>query len=173
MAVPGLPSADPEEAGMSDCVIFIGLQGSGKTTFYRRRFAATHRHISKDDWPNAARKSERQARLLEESLAAGAAVVVDNTNPSPADREAIISIARAHGARVIGYYFDVSTREAVSRNRQRQGRERVPDVAIFTTARRMVPPRAGEGFAELFRVSITDDGQFDVRPMEVPSTHSR
>lgn len=158
---------------MTECVIFVGLQGSGKTTFYQHRFAATHRHISKDHWPNAPRKTERQARLLEEALAAGQSVVVDNTSPAPADREPVISIARAHHARVIGYYFDASTREAVGRNRQREGRERVPDVAIFTTAKRMVPPRIDEGFDALYRVSIRDDGQFDVRPMEAASTHPR
>ncbi len=158
---------------MSECVIFVGLQGSGKTTFYSRRFADTHQHISKDNWPNVARKPARQARLLEEALGAGRSVVVDNTNPTEADREAIITIARAHGARVIGYYFDASTREAVGRNRQREGRARVPDVAIFTTAKRLIPPRTTEGFDELFRVSIRDDGQFDVRPMEPASTHHR
>jgi predicted kinase len=31
-----------------DLVILIGLQGSGKTTFYRTHFAATHEQVSKD-----------------------------------------------------------------------------------------------------------------------------
>lgn len=158
---------------MTDCVIFVVLQASGKTTFYRRRFADTHQHVSKDNWPNVTRKSVRQARVLEEALGAGRCVVVDNTNPTVADREPIIAIARAHGVRVIGYYFDATTREAVGRNRQREGLARVPDVAIFTTAKRLIPPQASEGFDELFRVSIRDDGQFDVRPMEPASTHRR
>jgi predicted kinase len=147
-----------------ECVIFAGLPASGKTTFYQQRFAATHRHISKDNWPNATRKEARQAALIRQALGAGASVVVDNTNPSRADRGAIIALARAAAARVIGYYFDASTRAAVGRNRGREGSARVPDVAIFTAAKRMVAPAMDEGFDELYRVSIRDDGGFDVGP---------
>jgi predicted kinase len=145
-----------------ECVIFVGLPASGKTTFYQQRFAATHRHISKDHWPNAARKGERQAQLIRSALAAGASVVVDNTNPAPADRTAIIAIARQFNARVIGYYFTATTREAVGRNRGREGKQRVPDVAIFATAKRMTAPQRDEGFDELYRVAIRQDEGFDV-----------
>jgi predicted kinase len=31
-----------------DIIILIGLQASGKSTFYRAHFADTHEHISKD-----------------------------------------------------------------------------------------------------------------------------
>jgi hypothetical protein len=53
----------------------------------------------------------------------------------------------------------------VGRNRGREGSARVPDVAIFTKAKRMVIPTRDEGFDQLHRVSIRDDGGFDVRPM--------
>src|SRR5204863_5766194 len=111
---------------------------------------------------NAPRKNERQAQLIRSALAAGASVVVDNTNPAVADRTAIISIARTFDARIIGYYFAATTREAVGRNRGREGKQRVPDVAIFTTAKRMVAPRREEGFEELYRVAIREDATFDI-----------
>jgi predicted kinase len=144
------------------CVLFIGLPASGKTTFYQRRFAGTHRHISKDQWPNASRKDARQADLIRQALAAGESVVVDNTSPAVVDRASVIAIARELDARVIGYYFTATTREAVGRNRGREGRQRVPDVAIFTKAKRMVAPALTEGFDELYRVAIRDDGEYDV-----------
>ena len=147
---------------MPECVIFVGLPASGKTTFYQQRFAATHRHISKDNWPNAPKKDTRQARLLHDAFKEDASVVVDNTSPARADRAAVIDIARQHGVRVVGYYFTASTREAVGRNRGREGKQRVPDVAIFTTAKRMVPPSRDEGFDELYRVAIGENGGFDV-----------
>ena len=147
---------------MIECVIFVGLPASGKTTFYQQRFARTHRHISKDNWPNAPRKDERQAQLIRSALTAGISVVVDNTNPALTDRAAIIQIAREFGARVIGYYFTATTREAVGRNRGREGKQRVPDVAIFTKAKRMVVPSRDEGFDELYRVSIRGDDAFDI-----------
>lgn len=146
-------------------MILVGLPASGKTTFYEQRFAATHRHVSKDHWPNAARKDARQAELIGAAFREGAAVVVDNTNPSLEDRAGVIALAREHGARVVGYYFDATTRACVGRNRGREGKARVADVAIFTKARRMVVPARAEGFDELYRVSICDDGGFDVREM--------
>ena len=145
-------------------MLLIGLPASGKTTFYQERFSATHRHISKDHWPNAARKDERQAQLIRSALRAGAPVVLDNTNPAPADRAAIIKLGREFGARIVGYFFTATTREAVGRNRGREGKQRVPDVAIFTTAKRMVVPTGAEGFDELYRVAIRADGGFDVTP---------
>jgi hypothetical protein len=41
----------------------------------------------------------------------------------------------------------------------------VPDVAIFTTAKRMVVPTREEGFDELYRVAIAADRAFEVVEM--------
>jgi predicted kinase len=137
--------------------VLIGLPAAGKSTFYRRYFAATHRHISKDLWPNGRHKERRQQQALADAFAAGDSVVVDNTNPSAAERARIIMIAHASGAQVVGYFFDVTTREAVARNADRHGRDRVPNVAIFTTAKRLEPPSLSEGFDQLFRVTLTPE----------------
>jgi len=34
---------------MSEAIIFVGLQGSGKTTYYQEHFATTHVHVSSDE----------------------------------------------------------------------------------------------------------------------------
>ena len=151
---------------MAECVIFIGLPASGKTTFFQQRFSATHRHISKDHWPTASNKDARQAVLITDALSRGVSIVVDNTNPSIRDRAAIITLARAHGARVVGYYFTATTREAVGRNRGREGKQRVPDVAIFTKAKQMIPPTGSEGFDELYTVAIRPDGTYEIGPLD-------
>ena len=52
-----------------ECVILIGLPASGKSTFFRERFAGTHDHISKDLLRNNRRPQRRQEQLIEESLA--------------------------------------------------------------------------------------------------------
>jgi predicted kinase len=137
-----------------ECVILTGLPGAGKSSLYREKFAGTHVHVSKDLWPNATKREDRQRELIEEALASGKSIVIDNTNPTIAERATLIAIARTHGARVIGYYFDVNTRTAVARNAERTGRGKVPNVAIFTAAKRLQRPSLAEGFDQLFHVQI-------------------
>jgi len=138
-----------ESPSAVECVILVGIPGSGKSTFARERYP-TYEHISKDLFPPAARdKQARQDAALRRALAAGRSVIVDNTNVTPADRAAIVGIARELGARVVGYYLPISTRDAIARNEKREGRARVPKVAIFTSAKRLVPPVIDEGFDEL------------------------
>lgn len=160
-----LPGFETDGMTQPECVVFVGLQASGKTTFYRLHFASTHEHVSKDNFPNASRRDARQLALIDAALAAGRSVVVDNTNPTPADRLAVIRTARAHGARVVGYYFESTRPEALGRNRRREGKARVPDVAILTTAKRLVPPALDEGFDEIRRVHLTDAGTFEAVPV--------
>jgi predicted kinase len=145
-----------------ECIILIGLPGAGKSTFYRERFAAGHSHISKDLWPNASGREARQQKLIDELLAGGRSIVVDNTNPTAAERARIISAAKTRGARIIGYFFDISTRAAVARNANRTGRGKVPNVAIFTTAKRLQSPKLTEGFDELYRIELTEDRKFRI-----------
>ena len=114
---------------------------------------------------NSRQPQRRQEQLLVESLAGGRSVVVDNTNPTTAVRGAIIRIARTHGARVIGYFCPTDARDALRRNRTREGRERVPDVAVFTVRKRLEPPAVDEGFDELYVVRMQEETRtFDVSP---------
>jgi predicted kinase len=141
-----------------ELVILIGLPAAGKTRFFQQRFAATHVHVSKDAMPNARQPERRQRALIEEALKAGRSLVVDNTNPTVQDRQPLIALGRTAGARVIGYFFDVSTRASVARNASRSGKAKVPPVAIFTTAKRLQPPTYAEGFDQLFIVRLSQEG---------------
>ena len=141
-----------------ELVVFTGLQASGKTSFYRERFAATHVHVSKDAWPNARKKEERQRRLIDEHLRAGRSVVVDNTNPTPAERAPLLAIARAVDARVISYAFIVSVEEALRRNAGREGRARIADVGIYSVAKLLALPTKDEGYDEAFAVRLSSGG---------------
>ncbi len=51
-----------------EVVVLVGLQGSGKSTFYRQRFAATHALVSRDLFRNNPRPSRRQRELLDGAL---------------------------------------------------------------------------------------------------------
>jgi predicted kinase len=145
-----------------ELVIFVGLQASGKSTFFRERFAETHQHVSKDLFPNNRNKNRRQEHLLRAALSAGRCVVVDNTNPTLEDRRALIGLGGEYGARIVGYYFDASVSECIRRNEVREGKARVPDVAIHATAKKLVAPSMEEGFDGLLRVRL-NDSDFEVR----------
>ena len=133
----------------NELIIFVGMQGAGKSTWYATHFAATHVHVSKDLMTNVRDRDAHQRKLIENALGAGRSVVVDNTNPTPIVRAPLIEIGRRHGARVIACYFEITAKEAVARNRLREGKARVPDVVIYVTARKIVPPSLDEGFDEV------------------------
>ena len=142
----------------AELVVFVGLQASGKSTFFRERFAATHEHVSKDLFRNNKNRNRRQGELVEAALRAGRPVVVDNTNPTARDRRPLVELGRRFGARIVGYHFDSGVRGCLARNARREGRARVPDVAIFATAKKLVPPSREEGFDELYRVRLAGPG---------------
>lgn len=146
-----------------DLVILVGLPGSGKSTFARQRLPG-HAVVSKDLMPNARDRDRRQVELVVQALRQGRSVVVDNTNPRRSDRAPLLALAREHGARAVGLYFDAAPRDCLARNRAREGRARVPDVAIFATAKRLERPLRDEGFDELGVVRIAEGG-FAVEPL--------
>jgi predicted kinase len=148
-----------------ELVILIGLPGAGKTTFHRARFAATHVHVSKDLMRNRRDRQRRQMALVDEALAAGRSVVVDNTNVTVADRAALIEAARRRGAAVAGYVFATSPGECAERNRGRVARARVPDVAIHAAAKRWERPARAEGFDRLWQVRAEAE-RFDLAPYD-------
>jgi predicted kinase len=149
-----------------ELVIFVGLQASGKSTFFQRTFAMTHNYVSKDQMRNNKNRDRRQLQLLHQALSAEHSVVVDNTNPTPADRAVLIQTGQQYGATIVGYYFESNLQECLVRNHQRVGKARVSDVGIFATIKKLVRPSYEEGFDRLLDVRILTDGQFAVHPVE-------
>lgn len=141
-----------------EAVLFTGIQGSGKTTFFRERFFDTHVRISLD----LLRTRERERVLLETCLRIKQRFVVDNTNVTAADRARYIAPSRAAGFRVIGYFFEPDPKAAYARNVQRAEAIRVPAAGLFGTLKRLERPILTEGFDELYRVRIPEAGQFRV-----------
>jgi predicted kinase len=92
--------------------------------------------------------------------------VVDNTNPTFADREALIQLGQAHQAQILGYFFKIDIQAAWERNQQRTGKARVPDVGLYATAKKLVRPSYDEGFHRLFEVEIGTGNLFEVRQFQ-------
>jgi len=133
----------------------VGLQASGKSTFFHERFAGTHEHVSKDLFPHNRNKNRRQEHILRAALSVGRSVVVDNTNPTPEDRRPLVRLGHEYGAKDLGYFFDANIRECLRRNEMREGKVRVPGVAIYATAKKLVVPSIEECFDELRCVRLS------------------
>lgn len=146
---------------MSELAILVGLPGSGKSSFYRAHLQDTHVLVSKDLMPNARDRGALQSALVEKALAAGRSVAVDNTNPRRADRAPLVAAARAHGARVVAYVLATTVRECLARNHGREGKARVPPVAIHTAAKKMESPSLAEGLDAVLYVRA-EAGRFEV-----------
>jgi predicted kinase len=141
-----------------EAVIFVGIQASGKTTFYRQRFFDSHIRISLD----VLRTRHREQILFSACLEAKQPFVIDNTNPLPIDRARYIEPARAAGFRVVAYFFETTLKDAIRRNNQRAGKQKIPVPAIAGALRKLQPPTKEEGFDELFTVTITPENRFVV-----------
>jgi predicted kinase len=146
-----------------EAVILCGVQGSGKTTLYRDRFLATHVRVSMD----LLRTRHREAAFVRTCLETRQRLVVDNTNPTPADRRRYVDPARAAGFRVIGYLVETEEAEALARNALRAPRERVPASGLVGTGRRLQRPTPEEGFDELWHATAARDGGWRIEPLLV------
>src|SRR5688572_25328794 len=98
-----------------EAVIFVGLQGAGKTTFYVERFLHTHLRISLD----VLRTRHREQQMVQACLETRQPFVVDNTNPTAAERARYVVPARAAGFRVVGYFFEPDVPASIKRNANR------------------------------------------------------
>ncbi|GAA2430254.1 ATP-binding protein [Streptomyces glaucus] len=149
---------------MTEVAVLVGLQASGKTTFYERCLKGRYALVSKDLFPRGARnKQARQMRLVEEALAAARPVAVDNTNPSPEEWRPLVEAGHAHGATVVAYWFPPDLAGSLRRNARRTGRDRVPDVGVHATFGRLRRPSPGDGFDAVLDVRFDGHGGFDVR----------
>jgi predicted kinase len=144
-----------------EAIVLCGVQGSGKTTLYRDRFLATHVRVSMD----LLRTRHREAAFLALCLETRQPFVVDNTNPTPADRRRYVALAREAGFHVVGYLVEVEPAEALGRNAERSGRERIPVSGVVGTARRLLRPTLEEGFDELWHATAAPGGGWRIEPL--------
>jgi predicted kinase len=133
-----------------EAVILIGIQGSGKSTFYQQRFFRTHVRINLD----MLKTRRREEILVLACIQAKQAFVVDNTNTLERERARYIAWARPAGFRITGYYLQSGLQDALQRNERRAGQERIPEQGVRARYRQLEIPRLQEGFDALYSVRI-------------------
>jgi len=142
--------------------ILIGLPASGKTTFSAKLHMQNFIIISMDIF----RSKIIEKKKFKECIAMSQLCVIDNTNITKAERAYYINSAKVAGYSIRGYYFTSTVKEVVARNRQREAVKRVPEVAIFSIAKRLETPSKNEGFDELFSVRPNGKGGVIVESLD-------
>lgn len=139
-----------------EMIIFIGIPGSGKSSFYKEKFFNTHLRVSLD----LLRTRNREARLLQYCFDTSMPAVIDNTNVALKHREKYIQLAKENKFTVKGYYFRSDIRECMARNANRAGKDRVPPAGIASKYKELQLPKLAEGFDELYYVSMDEENKF-------------
>ena len=117
-----------------EAIILCGIQASGKSTFVRERWFESHVRINLD----MLKTRNREDIVLFACLAAKTPVVIDNTDPTRAQRGRYLKLARAAGYEaVVLYYFETTVEAALARNGVRPERNRVLELAIRGTTKRI------------------------------------
>lgn len=167
----GHPPAKKPRAPRGVVVLAIGLPGSGKTTWFRRRGVTP---LSSDVLRNVLFDDVEEQRyqglvfstlrtLLRARLIAHMPWnYVDATNLSPRERRQWIHMAKSFGYEVQAVFFDVPLEICLDRNRRRE--RVVPEETMRRMSAKLRPPEFSEGFSKIVvvRVKRRDD--------EIPET---
>jgi predicted kinase len=130
-------------------IVFIGIQGSGKSYYYHKYLAGGFARVNLDELKTRNREKQRFEALVWE----GSSFVVDNTNPQRADRARYIIPAKEAGYHVVGYFFESRLQDCIRRNERRTGRAKLPAKVIAATSNKLELPSFEEGFDELFFIA--------------------
>jgi predicted kinase len=158
---PAEPVAVPARSPRGYVVLTIGLPGSGKTTWYKRRGVTPLssdmlRTILFDDITDQRYQglvfSTLRSLLRARLIAKMPWNYVDATNLSPHERRQWIKMAKSFGYEVQAVFFDVPLAVCLERNAKRD--RQVSDDVMHKMAERLRPPAFKEGFDKITVVRV-------------------
>ena len=171
---PAVPPAAPAEAMGAQpkkkpkgvVILAIGLPGSGKTTWFKRRGVTPLssdllRTMLFDDIEEQRYQglvfSTLRSLLRARLVARMPWNYVDATNLSPKERKQWIHMARGFGYEVQAVFFDVPIETCMERNRRRE--RVVPEDVMRRMAAKLRPPSFSEGFSKIVVVRVKQKGE--------------
>ena len=155
------PEAQAAKAARGFVVLAIGLPGSGKTTWFKRRGVTPLssdmlRSILFDDITEQRYQglvfSTLRSLLRARLIAKMPWNYVDATNLSPHERRQWIKMAKSFGYEVQAVFFDVPFEVCMERNHRRE--RTVSDDTMQKMAERLRPPNFKEGFSKITVVRV-------------------
>ncbi len=155
------PEAQAVKALRGYVVLTIGLPGSGKTTWFKRRGVTPLssdmlRNILFDDITEQRYQglvfSTLRSLLRARLIAKMPWNYVDATNLSPHERRQWIKMAKSFGYEVQAVFFDVPFEVCMERNQRRE--RTVSDETMHKMAERLRPPNFKEGFSKITVVRV-------------------
>jgi predicted kinase len=160
-AIPEPPKPAQKRAPRGVVVLTIGLPGSGKSTWYKRRGITPlssdllrtilFDNITEQRYQHlvfSTLRSLLRARLI----AKMPWNYVDATNLSPQERKQWIKMAKGFGYEVQAVFFDVPAEVCMDRNRRRE--RVVPEEIMRRMASKLKPPTFNEGFSKIVVVRV-------------------
>ncbi len=167
---PDLPAArphpGPQRKPRGVVVLTIGLPGSGKSSWFKRRGVTPlssdllrtllFDNITEQRYQDLVFSTLRS--LLRARLIAGMQWnYIDATNLSPKERHGWIKMAREFGYEVHAVFFDVPLEVCMERNLRRA--RVVPEDVMRRMAAKLRPPSFEEGFSKVIVVRVKRSGQ--------------
>jgi predicted kinase len=158
-------------------VLTIGLPGSGKTTWYKRRGVTPLssdllRSLLFDDITEQRYQglvfSTLRSLLRARLIAKMPWNYVDATNLSPHERRQWIKMAKSFGYEVQAVFFDVPLAVCMERNSKRD--RQVTDEVMQKMAERLKPPTFKEGFEKITVVRVKGQPGTTGEPVAVSET---
>ena len=139
---------DPVEH--KELVLMVGMQASGKSSFFKKELVDTHVRINLD----MLRTRNKEMGLFKSALKYGISICVDDTNPSKEVRARFIKEAKKQGFDVICYLMESNLESCLIRNNLRKGKAKIPKAGLLNFNEKFEEPEYDEGFDMIYRVKL-------------------
>lgn len=144
----------------------VGIPGSGKS-FYTKKLVKelgiNTVVLSVDEVKFSQNiSSDKAFKLVREdmksNLLAGKNVIVDATNVTMDKRTYFLDYVKDIDCEKEAVYLKANAKTAIKQNNLRKGIYKVPDVAIYSAAKRMEEPTMDEGFSNIKVIEVVNNG---------------